>query len=99
MNDFINGEGVEKNIKRAAETFIKASGSKMQDLKIRAMIKDAMAYNLMSTKTDGYIYDKYSGQKLGARPAEVLEFLKSPKNDETLQRYIDEMEELWDNEN
>ena len=58
-----------------------------------------MTYNMMSTKADGYIYDKYSGQKLGARPSEVLEYLKNPKNDEILQRYIEEMEELWNNEN
>tara|TARA_R100001463_G_scaffold55135_1_gene106496 strand:+ start:134 stop:1153 length:1020 start_codon:yes stop_codon:yes gene_type:complete len=99
MDAYINGEGVERNIKRAAESFIKVSNASMEDIKIRAMIKDAMAYNIMSTKSDGYIYDKYSGQKLGARPIEVLEFLKSPKNDETLQRYIEEMDELWSNEN
>ena len=99
MDDYINGLGVERNKKRAAETFIKTANDSMEDLKIRAMIKDAMAYSLMSTKTDGYIYDKYSGNKLGARPIEVLEFLKDPKNDDTLQRYIEEMDELWSNEN
>jgi hypothetical protein len=99
MDNYINGKGVEKNIKKASENFITVTNSSMEDLKIRAMIKDAMVYNLMSTKTDGYIYDKYSGSKLGVRPAEVLEFLKDPKNDDTLQRYIDEIEDLWSNEN
>ena len=99
MDNYINGKGVEKNIKKASENFITVTNSSMEDLKIRAMIKDAMVYNLMSTKTDGYIYDKYSGSKLGVRPVEVLEFLKDPKNDDTLQRYIDEIEELWSNEN
>jgi hypothetical protein len=98
MDAFINGEGVERSIKKAAEAFIKTANESMEDLKIRAMIKDAMVYNLMTTKTDGYIYDKYSGSKLGTRPLEVLEFMKNPKNDETLQRYIEEMDELWSNE-
>ena len=99
MDNYINGLGVDKSIKRAAENFIKVSNSSMEDLKIRAMIKDAITYNLMTTKSDGYIYDKYSGSKLGVRPLEVLDYLKNPKNDETLQRYIEEVEELWDNEN
>ena len=99
MDTYINGEGIERSKKKAAETFIKTADSSMEDVKIRAMIKDAMTYGLMDTKTDGYIYDKYSGQKLGARPSEILQFLKNPKNDETLQRFLEEIEELWSNEN
>ena len=99
MDDYINGQGAERRTKAAAESFIKAANTSMEDLKIRAVIKDAITYNLMTTKADGNIYDKYSGSKLGARPIEVLEYLKNPKNDDTLQRYLDEVEELWDNEN
>ena len=99
MDDYINGQGIQRSVKKAAEIFIKTADASMQDLKIRAMIKDAMSYSLMITKTDGFIYDKYSGNKLGTRPLEVLEYLKNPKNDDTLQRYIEEMNELWENEN
>lgn len=96
MDMYITGEGVEKSKKKAAEQFIAVSGSSMEDLKIRAMIKDATTHGLMSSKSDGFIYDKYSGAKLGKRPSEVLEFLKNPLNDETLVRYMAEMEELWE---
>ena len=97
MDTYINGKGVDRNITKAAKKFIELSKESMEDLKIRAMIKDAMTYNLMQTKSDGYIYDKYSGSKLGVRPLDVLEHLKDPKNDDTLQRYLEEMEELWNN--
>lgn len=97
MDSYINGKGIDRNIQKSAKSFIEASNESMQDLKIRAMIKDAMTYNLMQTKTDGYIYDKFSGAKLGVRPLEVLEHLKDPKNDEMLQRYLEEVEELWNN--
>ena len=96
MDSFINGEGVEKSKQRASETFISNSNESMEDLKIRAMIKDAIATGLMSAKSDGYIYDKYSGEKVGKRPIEVLEFLKNPVNDETLVRFMAEIEELWE---
>tara|TARA_B100000902_G_scaffold390532_1_gene439610 strand:- start:1561 stop:2574 length:1014 start_codon:yes stop_codon:yes gene_type:complete len=97
MDIYINGKGLDTNIKKSAKAFIEAANESMEDLKIRAMIKDAMTYNIMTTKSDGYIYDKFSGAKLGVRPIEVLEHLKDPKNDELLQRYIEEMEELWNN--
>jgi len=99
MDDYINGKGVDKGVKKCSENFLTISNASMEDLKIRAMIKDSIAFNLMTSKSDGYIYDKYSGDKLGGRPTEVLTFLKDPKNDDTLQRYIEEVEELWDNEN
>ena len=96
MDAYINGERQQKNKKDAAEKFIKISGSSMEDLKIKALIKDCLTHDLMKTKTDGFIYDKYSGQKLGKRPSEVLEYLKSPKHDDILTRYLDEVEPLWE---
>ena len=95
MDEYINGYGGDKT-KKASENFISIANASMQDLKIRSMIKDAMTYNLMTTKSDGYIYDKFSGNKLGKRPTEVLEYLKNPKNDETLHRYLDEISEMWE---
>ena len=99
MDEYINGKGVDKSVKTASKNFISVAGSSMEDLKIRAIIKDAMSYSIMVSKSDGFIYDAHSGQKLGARPIEVLGFLKNPINDETLQKYVTEIEHLWDNEN
>lgn len=95
MDAFINGERHDKSKKRAAEEFIKIAGSSMEDLKIRALIKDCLANGLMDTKSDGFIVDKYSGEKLGKRPLEVLDFLKNPKNDDILTRYMTEIEPIW----
>jgi len=95
MDAFINGERHDTSKKRAAEEFIKVSGSSMEDLKIRALIKDCLTNNLMKTKSDGFIVDKYSGDQLGKRPLEVLEFLKDPKNDDILTRYMNEIEPIW----
>lgn len=95
MDAFINGERHQKSKTRSAEEFITISGQSMEDLKIRSLIKDCLTNDMMKTKTDGFIYDKYSGEKLGKRPLEVLEFLKNPKNDDILTRYLSEVEPLW----
>ncbi len=67
----------------------------MEDLKIRALVKDAMLHGLMESKSDGYIYDSFAGVKLGKRSSEVIEFLKNPLNDETLTHYLKKVEDLW----
>jgi hypothetical protein len=46
MDKYITGEGVEKNKRRAAETFITVSNYSMEDLKIRALVKDATHYKI-----------------------------------------------------
>jgi len=96
MDAYINGLRQQKNQQKAAEEFIKIAGSSMEDLKIKALIKDCLTHDLMKTKTDGFIYDKYSGEKLGKRPVEVLSYLKNPKHDEILTRYLNEVEPLWE---
>ena len=81
MNDFIMGKGIEKNKKRAAESFVAAATETMEALKIRAIVKDAASYNFIVTKSNGSIETKDGGLKLGKRPAEVVAFLKDPLNE------------------
>ena len=55
MDGFISGDGSESNKKRAAESFIDAAKSNMKDLKIRALVKDAMFYRFILVKSTGWI--------------------------------------------
>ena len=48
------------------------------------MVKDALAFNILTTKSDGYIYEKKSGAKIETTREGVVEFLKNPVNDEML---------------
>ena len=78
MDAFISGEGTESNRKRAAEMFLDSCKASMIDLKIRALIKDAMFYRFITPKPSGWIETLDSGLKLGKVPSEVLTFLKNP---------------------
>ena len=95
MDMFINGEGTESNRKRAAQSFIDASKSKMEDLKIRALVKDAMFYRFILAKPSGWIETLDSGIRLGKVPSEVLTFLKNPEHDEILKTLMDKVEPYW----
>lgn len=95
MDAFISGEGTESNRKRAAEMFIDSCKAKMEDLKIRALIKDAMFYRFITPKPSGWIETLDSGLKLGKVPSEVLTFLKNPEHDDVLTSLMDKIEPYW----
>ena len=95
MDSYINGHGSESNKKRAAQQFLDVSKLDMEELKIRALIKDGLYYRFITTKAGGWIEPIDSGIRLGKRPAECLEFLKDPKNEESLLSLMDKVEPYW----
>jgi hypothetical protein len=95
MDSFINGEGSEKNPNRAAQMFLDACGQDMESLKLRSMVKDATYYKFISPKPDGFIYDTESSSLMGRTPADVVEFLKNPLNEEILVKLTKKIEKFW----
>ena len=79
----------------AAESFIDAAKNNMKDLKIRALVKDAMFYRFILVKSTGWIETLDSGIRLGKVPSEVLTFLKNPENEEVLKSLLDKVEPYW----
>tara|TARA_R100000541_G_scaffold14340_1_gene23763 strand:+ start:1126 stop:2142 length:1017 start_codon:yes stop_codon:yes gene_type:complete len=91
---YINARGIEKDTTRAAKNFIKFAGSKMESLKLNSLVKDALACSLLSSKSDGYIYDKKSGLKISSTREGVVEHLKNPANDEMLERLLGDVNDF-----
>ena len=95
MDNYINGFGVESSKKKAASQFLEVSGLTMEELKIRALVKDALYYRFITTKAGGWIEPIDSGIRLGKSPSECFEFLKNPENEETLMSILDKVEPYW----
>jgi hypothetical protein len=95
MDDYITGNGVESNQSLAAQTFIDVANQSVGDLKLRAMVKDAAYYKIIGTKADGYIYHTDTATLLGRNPADVVEFLKNPLNEEVLVNIQSPVEAEW----
>jgi hypothetical protein len=95
MDAYINGEGTETNKKKAAEKFIKIAKESMEDLKVNALVKDALYYKFISTKANGWIEMLDSGVKLGKKSTEVVEYLKDPENEEVLFSLLEKVENYW----
>lgn len=94
---YINGEGRESDVSKASKNFIDASKLSSEDLHIHSMIKDALAFNMLTTKSDGYIYEKKSSSKIATTREGVAEYLKNPANDEMLMGIKAEVESMLNN--
>lgn len=95
MDAYINGEGTESSKKRAAESFIEASGDTMKNLKLRALVKDCMFYRFIMLKSNGFIEPLDNSIRLGKVPSEVVLFLTNPENDEVLKSLMNKIEPYW----
>lgn len=95
MDKYINGEGVETNLKRAAQSFLDAVSLDMETLKLKALVKDATFYKTIALKSDGFIYHVDSGTMMGRNSSECVEFLKNQLNDAILLSITQEIEKHW----
>jgi hypothetical protein len=95
MDKFINGEGIESNMRRAAQDFLDKSALDMETLKLRAMIKDATFYKFIALKSDGFIYHMDSSTLMGRNPSDCVEFLKNPLNEQVLLDITKKVERFW----
>jgi hypothetical protein len=95
MDEYIAGNGAEGNKARAAQQFINAAGFDMETLKLKALVKDASFYKFITPKPDGMIYHTKTGAMLGRNVADIVEFLKSPVNEDILGRLMNEVEQFW----
>jgi hypothetical protein len=94
-DDYINGLGIEPNKSKAAEHFIEIAGLDMETLKLKALVKDATFYKVISLKVDGMLYHTATQTMLGRNVSDVVLYLKNPLNEDVLIKLLDEIETYW----
>lgn len=95
MDLYINGEGIERNALRAAETFLNAVELDMETLKLKALVKDASFYKIIAPRADGMIYHMQTSTMLGRNVSEIVEYLKNPLNERMLVDILNAVEPMW----
>lgn len=95
MDNYINGNTVDRDKRKTAERFLEISGLDMETLKMRAIVKDANFYKLISTKSDGHIYHVRSQTLMGRNPTEVVLFLKNPLHEDIMTDVMRGVEHYW----
>lgn len=95
MDKYINGLGYDNDKKRCAKSFIDYTEMSIEDLKIKAIIKDASFYKFITLKPDGMLYETTQSVMLGRNVSDVLEFLKNPTNEDMLDLLMAKVEDVW----
>ena len=67
----------------------------METLKLRALVKDASFYKVISLKPDGMLYHTASSTMLGRNVSDVVLYLKNPLNEDMLVKLLEEIEGFW----
>jgi len=95
MDNYINGLGAETNKERAAKSFIDATTSDMESLKIRSIVRDSVFFKYIINKADGYIYHVKTNSMLGRNVSDVIEHLKNPLHEDILKDLNLACEKYW----
>ncbi len=95
LDRYIKGVSFEGDARRAAQTFLDLTEISKEDLKLKAIIRDAIFYKFIASKSDGVLYEVSKSVVLGRNSAEVLEYLKNPTNDDMLDTIMAKVEETW----
>jgi hypothetical protein len=95
LDEFVNGLAQESSIRKAAQQFLDYTELDMQELKVRAMIKDATFYKFIVLKGDGLLYLAQENILLGRNASEVYEYLINPMNEDVLVTFQERVEDTW----
>jgi len=95
IDEYINGNGAEPNKEKAATQFIDLCKLDMETLKLKAVVKDASFYKIISLKADGMLYHSQTSTVLGRNISDVVEMLKNPLNEDVLIKILTEVEKYW----
>lgn len=95
MDAYIKGKGTERIVRKACEAFSTAVKLPIEDLTLKAIVRDAVFYSLITIKGDGLMYHDNSGSMMGRNVAECAAYLKKSINDKVLADLQEEVEKLW----
>ena len=93
MDNYIHGHGTDTNKRRSAKSFLDASRMEMEDLKIKSAVKDAVFYNFIKFGADSTYF--YQGGRVGKNTEEMVNYFKSPINEEQLVKMLADVEYYW----
>ena len=95
MDKYINGETIETDKTKTAEKFLALANEDLTNLKLRAVVKDSSFYKYIVSKSDGFIYHLESSTMLGRTPADIVEYMKNPLNQDVSDKIIEKVEKHW----
>ncbi len=95
LSDFITGEGIEKDKKKAPAKFLNALQKGEEYLQLKAYVLEAAFLKRLITKGDNKIYNRDTGSLLGANLEDVVEYLRQPTNQGEVENIMEQIDPIW----
>lgn len=95
MDIFINGNSTERSVEKAATLFIKTAEMDLEELRIKAVVRDATFYKYLIHKVDGNIYHNKSNTLIGKNVADCCEYFKNALHADVWKLLYSEVEPNW----
>lgn len=95
LDQYLEGRGREKVKSNAAKNFLNIAELPLEELKMRALVRDASLLQLISVKGDGQMYYIPTNTAMGKTLADGVTFLKSPLNEEIKRDLTSTVEKAW----
>lgn len=96
LDDFIKGVGKKTDIKKLPKQFIDTCNLSIEELKLKAMIKEALHQGKITKHSEtGELYNKSTGTKYPKTEEQIYEFLMSPVNSDELTDINSQISEYW----
>lgn len=96
MDAFIKGKGSERIVKKACDSFSLAVKTSLEELKLKAIVRDGTFYHMIVLKGDGLLYHNESGSMMGRNMQECIHYLKNAINDKVLADLQTAVEKQWE---
>lgn len=95
LDEYISGNSFEKSAIKAAKYFLEIAEKDLGELKIRAIIKDAMLLKKINLKADGMLYYNKMDTMMGRNVEDLIEFMLNPLNKDVTDDIIKDIEANW----
>jgi len=95
LDVYINGNGFERTVKKAAAKFLELADTDIDELTIRAVIADASYHKIISPSGTGDIVHTKTHTTLGKGVKEIFETLKNPLNKQLWDSIYEEVKNIW----
>lgn len=95
--DILEGKDIARTAAEACHQLLKYADMKIDELQVRAVVKDAMELRLIDIRTGGQMVYLKSNSSLGRSVEDVVTNLQSPINQEVWDSLLDTIKGIWRN--
>ena len=95
LDEYISGNSYESSKTKAPEDFLKLTELEVDQLLVRALVKDAVLYHVIAAKPDGSMYYIKKNAFVGKSNVDAAAYMLNPQNADIYNDVLADVEKIW----